>query len=453
MRKRWQQVHGWTQQNRRGQMRAAEQAAGEAELQPSFHKVAWQQVFPTRKNSHLVHIRSLDPEPEEFKTPVNERQRIAAEIKARAVEDEQHVASERVEAEEPYDANPWLRMTRWARYLADVHFQDLVDVVATPDAEVADPVSRATRVVWDTMAQLARRSQQTVKHCGNGIRMAAVSTMPNRTPFQPLRAYMDETSIQKHAQPWQQILLFIIHTQTEWPWRQKKPQYVMTARQRKTWQRLWQLARQPAADQAGDALASRASPDPMAPDLDHSRIEAFVMTPLETACLEFCIELLNQKTKVHEYESPLVCATAVLGRGEQGWRDPDSYPPIISRVLKVTRFLVVQKALWLDPQHWEIIQWPQLNRARGRARPQIRSLGGWLKMKGMSRALIPARHPPLARHQAMRQCRLRHRAAPLAAFLDHGCRFRPGWTGWYSGSWCAGSMARSRCCWTGAHMG
>jgi hypothetical protein len=42
---------------------------------------------------------------------------------------------------------------------------------------------------------------------------------------------------------------------------------------------------------------------------------------------------------------------AVLGRGKQGWRDPNSYPPIISHVLKVARFLVVQKALWLDPQH------------------------------------------------------------------------------------------------------
>ncbi|KAL4744549.1 hypothetical protein BDW72DRAFT_199475 [Aspergillus terricola var. indicus] len=103
---------------------------------------------------------------------------------------------------------------------------------------------------------------------------------------------MDETSIQKHVQPWQQILLFIIRTQTDWPWRQKKPQYIMTARQQKTWQRLWQLAGQPDADQAGDMLASRGSPDPMVPDLDPSRLEQFVMTPLETACLEFCIELL-----------------------------------------------------------------------------------------------------------------------------------------------------------------
>ena len=47
---------------------------------------------------------------------------------------------------------------------------------------------------------------------------------------------------------------------------------------------------------------------------------------------------------------------AVLGRGVKTWLDPDSYPPIISRVLKVARFMVVQKALWLDPQPMVIIE-------------------------------------------------------------------------------------------------
>ncbi|KAL5042126.1 hypothetical protein BDW71DRAFT_155206 [Aspergillus fruticulosus] len=211
------------------------------------------------------------------------------------------------------------------------------------------------------MDQLARRSQRTVRHCGQGICMAAVSTMPNQTPYQPLRAYMDEKSIQEHVRPWQQILLFIIRTQTDWPWRRKKPGYVMTARQQKTWRRLWQMAMQaePAPEPAAEPAAEPEphwSPDPMAPgDLDPSRIEPFIMTPMETACLEFCIELLNQKIKVHEYEIPLVCAMAVLGQGERAWHDFTSYPPIISRVLKVARFMVVQKALWLDPQHLDII--------------------------------------------------------------------------------------------------
>jgi hypothetical protein len=32
---------------------------------------------------------------------------------------------------------------------------------------------------------------------------------------------------------------------------------------------------------------------------------------------------------------------AVQGWGEARWRDPSSYPPILSRVLKVARFMVV----------------------------------------------------------------------------------------------------------------
>ncbi|KAL6228648.1 hypothetical protein BDW75DRAFT_246487 [Aspergillus navahoensis] len=45
----------------------------------------------------------------------------------------------------------------------------------------------------------------------------------------------------------------------------------------------------------------------------------------------------------------------VLGREQVAWRDPDSYLPLISGVLKVAHFMVVQKALWLDPQHMEIM--------------------------------------------------------------------------------------------------
>ncbi|KAE8358737.1 hypothetical protein BDV27DRAFT_163313 [Aspergillus caelatus] len=51
---------------------------------------------------------------------------------------------------------------------------------------------------------------------------------------------------------------------------------------------------------------------------------------------------------------------AVLGRGEFGWRDPESYPPILSRVIKVARFMIVQQALWLDPNAVQIIEtWQQ----------------------------------------------------------------------------------------------
>jgi hypothetical protein len=43
----------------------------------------------------------------------------------------------------------------------------------------------------------------------------------------------------------------------------------------------------------------------------------------------------------------LVCALAVLGVKEDGWKSPDQYPPVLSAVIKVARFMVVQQALEL----------------------------------------------------------------------------------------------------------
>ncbi|KAL3428595.1 hypothetical protein BDV09DRAFT_201441 [Aspergillus tetrazonus] len=144
---------------------------------------------------------------------------ITAEIKACADNDKQQATRRTAESNTLHDANPWLRMTRWTRYLAGVHLQDLLDIVTPPDPDAidatlhehGDTVSQATQCMWDAMGQLARRSQRTVQHCGNGICMMAASMMPNQIPHRPLQAYMDKTSIAKHIQPWQQILLFLIY--------------------------------------------------------------------------------------------------------------------------------------------------------------------------------------------------------------------------------------------------
>ncbi|CEL11238.1 hypothetical protein ASPCAL14341 [Aspergillus calidoustus] len=47
-----------------------------------------------------------------------------------------------------------------------------------------------------------------------------------------------------------------------------------------------------------------------------TEVEAWQMTPVEQACLEFYIELMNQRHRTHEYESALVCAMAMQGWGE-----------------------------------------------------------------------------------------------------------------------------------------
>lgn len=71
----------------------------------------------------------------------------------------------------------------------------------------------------------------------------------------------------------------------------------------------------------------------------------------------FCVELLNDRVAVHEYKYALVCVLAVLGCSLYGWRDTDSYPPVLSRIIKIARFIVLYTAVRLDPNSSEIVQY------------------------------------------------------------------------------------------------
>lgn len=254
-------------------------------------------------------------------------------------------AAERAQANAPIqadsitDANPWLRFTQWAVYLREIPPDDLLQSVTAPDPEglaqgrdsaqgrhrgghgddegleeeivrsrrrrprpppvdaPADPTETAIQALWDTVDQLARKSQRTVQHCGSAIRMEAVRTQQKELPYHPLLAYMDEESIQRHVYPWQQVLTFFARTQLPHEW--KSPAYDFTPRQRQKWERLW------AAVQGEDVVFEA-----------EAELQPWVMTAREQACLEFCVELLNQRQRSHEYESALVCAMAVLGRSE-----------------------------------------------------------------------------------------------------------------------------------------
>jgi hypothetical protein len=76
--------------------------------------------------------------------------------------------------------------------------------------------------------------------------------------------------------------------------------------------------------------------------------EPEALSSIQKACLEFCIALLSQLITRKEYDSLLVCALAMLGVKEDGWKGAEQYPPISSAVIKVARFMVVQQALQLS---------------------------------------------------------------------------------------------------------
>lgn len=147
--------------------------------------------------------------------------------------------------------------------------------MAQPETEAQRGAEQGARAIWDAMQELGRTSQQTTAQVGHLNRVEAHRTDFQSMPHQPLQAYMDEESIIRHIQPWQQILMFFARTQVAHEW--TSPVYRFTTRQRRAWQALWRLAmadgRSEYHAQAGDGQPSH-SPS-------HSQIEPpFTLSPI-----------------------------------------------------------------------------------------------------------------------------------------------------------------------------
>ena len=76
---------------------------------------------------------------------------------------------------------------------------------------------------------------------------------------------------------------------------------------------------------------------------------------VQEACLDFGIELLNQRDQGNEYDCALACALAAMAGMEMGVDGRvDSYTSVLSKVIKVSRFMVVYKAMSADKEAFRL---------------------------------------------------------------------------------------------------
>jgi RecQ family ATP-dependent DNA helicase len=294
---------------------------------------------------------------------------------AKAWENIEKRAQNTIQDGERDEVNPWLERTQWLPYLVGMERPELMACIEEPVAELdprgrhgdeqrAEPVEAA---MWEAMDGLARFSQASVvRRIGVFVRLEAIRTEKHQTRYQPLQPYMDEQSIVKHVRPWQQMVMFFARTQREHAW--KSPKYRFTRRQREAWEALVEEAEKVAeggADEEedeGEEMDVDDGEEGMADDVDegidemeaaqdtapNAIVEPTKLSSIQRACLEFCVALMSQKITRREYDSALVCALAVLGVKEDGWKGAEQYPPVLSAVIKVARFMVVQQALELS---------------------------------------------------------------------------------------------------------
>ncbi|TKA55481.1 hypothetical protein B0A49_13343, partial [Cryomyces minteri] len=287
----------------------------------------------------------------------NSREEVWARLRQKLVATRTSIenkARSTIQEGEADEVSPWLERAQWHQYLVGLERPELISCVEEPNKK-EEPVEAA---IWEAMHGLVRVCQQSVRaRVGVFVRMEAIRTEKHQTRYQPLQPYMDGKALGDYSRPWKQVLMFFARTQKEHGWR--SPKYRFTGRQREAWEELVDQAErgvdngEERAEEEGsqegeeseEEVEDTSSNDSVRTEEKEDEEEK--LSAVQKACLQFCIALLDQRITQKEYDSALVCALAVLGVKEGGWKGPDQYPPILSAMIKIARFVVVQQALEL----------------------------------------------------------------------------------------------------------
>ncbi|KAF2827743.1 hypothetical protein CC86DRAFT_444934 [Ophiobolus disseminans] len=368
IKKHWREVHDWSVGSKGGHLSQAAQKEIQRRVDEACRRVHCQRLLIQGPGSQYFEVQLPDNDDNDDDlgvVPINGEAAWAhvGKAMAKAWERVEKQAISTIQAGERDKVNPWVERTQWLPYLVGMERADLMACIKEPAAEPdprsdneGEPVEAA---IWAAMAGLMRLSQASViKRVGVFVRLEAIRTEKHQTRYQPLQPYMDKEAIIKHTRPWQQVLMFF------------SPQYQFRRRQREAWEALVHEAERAAGGEAeereteADKQMDEEADDNLetdeemevdgtdqatetAPNQSAASARPEKLSRIQKACLEFCIALLNHRITRQEYDSPLVCALAVLGVKEEGWKGPEQYPPILSAIIKTARFMVEHQGLEL----------------------------------------------------------------------------------------------------------
>jgi len=214
---------------------------------------------------------------------------------------------------------------------------------------------------------------------------------------------MDVQGIGQYSRPWKQIVMFISRTRDPCEW--TIPKIKLRGKQRQAWKHMMLLARASSSGSnvvpdAWEEEDARESPRPIGASGEHPHDEQnpYQLRSLAKACLTFCIALLDERMTHKEYHSPMVCALAVLGVKIDGWLGPDRYPPILSTVIKISRFMVIQDALettdLVESEFSGEDSRPSSSNSDARSR-EVQQDCLWLVQDAMNRFMVRGSHSPM----------------------------------------------------------
>jgi len=348
MKAHWRKVHGFSVGQNRGGSGLLRQEDIERETSRHCRRVQCQRIFVQKEHSQFFEVTSERNDGDVARNKSDGAETAWSRAWERASQHYDAIrADDTIRAGAVDEVNPWLRRTGWVPFMEGCDRKDILRSIREPigDDERSDADREAMRdervavAVWQAIGEVASISQATVARSGVMLRFEAIRTEANKVSYHPLEPYQDRTQIGRQGRAWQQVVMFFVRTQRCHQW--KSPQYRFNARQKLAFDDVIRCAER-SVDQSMDDSVS----DDSSEDSDRTEDEAGSMTELQRACLSFCIELLNQTIHNREYDMALVCALATLGVSPsgRGFRGADTYPSILSAIIKVAHFMVIQHA-------------------------------------------------------------------------------------------------------------
>jgi hypothetical protein len=218
-----------------------------------------------------------------------------------------------------YDGDRWLKRTGWRNFLTGSVRTKVLEYVIEP--RQGSPSYES--MIWDAVAHLIVRAEKLLLRSSHFVRVAIVQVEDSHHIQQPLQPYQGRQQLQKGVRAWQQIVLFLVRLNLGG----LDLEIRLSDTQKETLTALVAVAESSSYEDE-----SQQSED-LPPILE-----------LERGILFFIISLLDYVVQGWEYESPLVCALAVIAVRPQGWLGVDKFPSILSALIKTSRYLVLQEA-------------------------------------------------------------------------------------------------------------
>jgi hypothetical protein len=144
--------------------------------------------------------------------------------------------SEPIQPEEKFDANPWLRRTKWTNHLEGFTMDTLIPWIQMPSKK--EPVLQS---ICDSIDRTARHAQQTMSKEVNIFVLFKINRKERgKDVNKPFEARMEDDSFQRYVRAWQQIVCYLYRTH-QIP-RRRRPRYRFTPAQQTAFQELIRFA-------------------------------------------------------------------------------------------------------------------------------------------------------------------------------------------------------------------